>query len=96
MTLLQRQTKNLFRRINIITLIVACLLSFGCQATPQKEPVVNKQEDYLIGKEQPVFTKYDAPGHVGENKKVNGLRMVFDADVMIPEVDGYAVAEVEQ
>ena len=68
----------------------------ACQPTPSQSPVVNKGGDYLGGIEETPFEPYAAEGHADRTAKRNGIRMQFDADVIIPETSGYAVYEAER
>ena len=66
----------------------------ACQPTPSQSPVVNKGGDYLEGIEETPFEPYAAESHADRTAKRNGIRMQFDADVIIPETGGYAVYEL--
>lgn len=71
----------------------------ACQPTPGKEVVINQQRDYLetlVTSEQ--FVKTDAPARVDEafRNPATGLTVRFAADIEVPEVDTYAVLEVEE
>ena len=77
-------------------LLLACCFTTACQPTPSQSPVVNKGGDYLEGIEETPFEPYAAEGHADRTAKRNGIRMQFDADVIIPETDGYAVYEAER
>lgn len=77
-------------------LLLACCFTTACQPTPSQSPVVNKGGDYLGGIEETPFEPYVAEGHADRTAKRNGIRMQFDADVIIPETSGYAVYEAER
>ena len=77
-------------------LLLACCFTTACQPTPSQSPVVNKGGDYLGGIEETPFEPYAAEGHADRTAKRNGIRMQFDADVIIPETSGYAVYEAER
>ena len=77
-------------------LLLACCFTTACQPTPSQSPVVNKGGDYLWGIEETPFEPYAAEGHADRTAKRNGIRMQFDADVIIPETSGYAVYEAER
>ena len=77
-------------------LLLACCFTTACQPTPSQSPVVNKGGDYLEGIEETPFEPYAAESHADRTAKRNGIRMQFDADVIIPETDGYAVYEAER
>lgn len=77
-------------------LLLACCFTTACQPTPSQSPVVNKGGDYLEGIEETPFEPYAAEEHADRTAKRNGIRMQFDADVIIPETDGYAVYEAER
>lgn len=77
-------------------LLLACCFTTACQPTPSQSPVVNKGGDYLEGIEETPFEPYAAEGHADRTAKRNGIRMQFDADVIIPETSGYAVYEAER
>ena len=77
-------------------LLLACCFTTACQPTPYQSPVVNKGGDYLGGIEETPFEPYAAEGHADRTAKRNGIRMQFDADVIIPETSGYAVYEAER
>lgn len=77
-------------------LLLACCFTTACQPTPYQSPVVNKGGDYLEGIEETPFEPYAAESHADRTAKRNGIRMQFDADVIIPETDGYAVYEAER
>ncbi len=77
-------------------LLLACCFTTACQPTPSQSPVVNKGGDYLEGIEETPFEPYAAESHADRTAKRNGIRMQFDADVIIPETGGYAVYEAER
>ena len=77
-------------------LLLACCFTTACQPTPSQSPVVNKGGDYLEGIEETPFEPYAAEEHADRTAKRNGIRMQFDADVIIPETGGYAVYEAER
>lgn len=77
-------------------LLLACCFTTACQPTPYQSPVVNKGGDYLEGIEETPFEPYAAESHADRTAKRNGIRMQFDADVIIPETGGYAVYEAER
>lgn len=77
-------------------LLLACCFTTACQPTPSQSPVVNKGGDYLEGIEETPFEPYAAESHADRTAKRNGIRMQFDADVIIPETSGYAVYEAER
>lgn len=77
-------------------LLLACCFTTACQPTPSQSPVVNKGGDYLEGLEETPFEPYAAESHADRTAKRNGIRMQFDADVIIPETSGYAVYEAER
>lgn len=77
-------------------LLLACCFTTACQPTPSQSPVVNKGGDYLGGIEETPFEPYAAEEHADRTAKRNGIRMQFDADVIIPETSGYAVYEAER
>lgn len=77
-------------------LLLACCFTTACQPTPSQSPVVNKGGDYLEGIEETPFEPYAAERHADRTAKRNGIRMQFDADVIIPETSGYAVYEAER
>lgn len=77
-------------------LLLACCFTTACQPTPSQSPVVNKGGDYLEGIEETPFEPYAAESHTDRTAKRNGIRMQFDADVIIPETSGYAVYEAER
>lgn len=77
-------------------LLLACCFTTACQPTPSQSPVVNRGGDYLEGIEETPFEPYAAESHADRTAKRNGIRMQFDADVIIPETGGYAVYEAER
>lgn len=77
-------------------LLLACCFTTACQPTPSQSPVVNKGGDYLEGIEETPFEPYAAEEHADRTARRNGIRMQFDADVIIPETGGYAVYEAER
>lgn len=77
-------------------LLLACCFTTACQPTPSQSPVVNKGGDYLEGIEETPFEPYAAESHADRTANRNGIRMQFDADVIIPETGGYAVYEAER
>ena len=77
-------------------LLLACCFTTACQPTPYQSPVVNKGGDYLEGIEETPFEPYAAESHADRTAKRNGIRMQFDADVIIPETGGYTVYEAER
>lgn len=77
-------------------LLLACCFTTACQPTPYQSPVVNKGGDYLEGIEETPFEPYAAEEHADRTAKRNGIRMQFDADVIIPETGGYVVYEAER
>ena len=86
----------MYKRITCVLLILLLVLCSACQPTPSQSPVVNKGGDYLGGIEETPFEPYAAEGHADRTAKRNGIRMQFDADVIIPETGGYAVYEAER
>lgn len=86
----------MYKRITCVLLILILVLCSACQPTPSQSPVVNKGGDYLEGIEETPFEPYAAEGHADRTAKRNGIRMQFDADVIIPETSGYAVYEAER
>lgn len=101
---MESDNKNASRSARWAAIIPAALtlvltLACGCQPTPEKEVVINQQRDYLetlVTSEQ--FVKIDAPARVDEafRNPATGLTVCFAADVEVPEVDTYAVLEVEE
>lgn len=85
----------MYKRITCVLLILILVLCSACQPTPSQSPVVNKGGDYLEGIEETPFEPYAAEGHADRTAKRNGIRMQFDADVIIPETSGYAVYEAD-
>lgn len=75
----------MYKRITCVLLILLLVLCSACQPTPSQSPVVNKGGDYLGGIEETPFEPYAAEGHADRTAKRNGIRMQFDADVIIPE-----------
>lgn len=86
----------MYKRITCVLLIILLVLCSACQPTPYQSPVVNKGGDYLEGIEETPFEPYAAEEHADRTAKRNGIRMQFDADVIIPETGGYAVYEAER
>ena len=77
-------------------LVLLCGTLCGCQPTPVKEAVVNKQRDYLLGNGQAGNNFEGIPEHISDSKNVNGLRLDFEADVKTPNLEKYSVVEVER
>lgn len=83
------------KRIIILCLLLALVVA--CVPTPEQEFVVNKGDGVLTQKiaDGPAEEKrFDAPSRVDDIIETDGLTVELAADVVLPEVDRYPVAEV--
>ena len=78
-----------------ILLVVGCLLLTACQPTPESVAVI-QAGDFLENLQAVPFEPYEAPEHVNESKTKNGLAIIFDAEVIVPEASAYSIVELEQ
>lgn len=90
----------MIRNKKTCALIFAMLLAApltACQPTPEREFVINRQEDYaetVITSQ--TFMPLDAPAYVEDAFKnpATGLTVRFEAQVSVPEAETYAILEV--
>lgn len=93
-----KNKKSIFGMYALILLLL-CLASItvACQPTPEKEIVVGHQNDdeTIQNAASSEFSKIVVPEHVDETfDEFAKLRVVFDADVVVPETTQYPVTEV--
>ncbi len=84
--------------IGACSLLLGVLLT-GCQPTPDKPVVIQKNDGKLeekLAQSPAAVQKYEAPTHWKETyKKDHLLTIEFDADITLPNADKYSVARVE-
>lgn len=79
-------------------LLLTCFTT-ACQPTPEREFVINRQEDYVetvIASQ--TFIPLSAPAYVEDAFKnpATGLTVRFEAQVSVPEAETYAILEVRE
>jgi beta-lactamase regulating signal transducer with metallopeptidase domain len=83
----------------VALLLLAVSVLTACQPTPETPVVIGRQEDVLAAVE-PVhpddFEPIEAPGHISEAHDLSYAKIIYDADVAIPETTAYPVTEVEK
>lgn len=84
------------KRTLAIVFLVVILIVTGCQQTPEKAPVIGKAGDYLDAVEETPFQPYQAPSSLRESYLISGLDIKIDAEVTVPETDGYSIMEVSK
>jgi hypothetical protein len=84
------------KRSLAIVLLAMILLVTGCQQTPENVPVVGKARDFLEGVKEIPFQPYKAPSSIDESEQISGLDLKMDAEVTVPDTDGYSVMEVSK
>ncbi len=84
------------KRVLLILLMSMILIITGCQLTPEKAPVIGKAVDYLENIEETPFQPYEAPPSISESEEISGLNLKIEAEVTVPETDGYSVIEVSK
>ncbi len=80
------------------TLALCLTLLAACQPTPDKPAVVQKNDGKLeekISQSSAPVQKYEAPKHWKETYTRDKLKVEFDADITMPNVDKYPVVKVE-
>lgn len=87
------------RRLLFIFLALLCMLPCfllsGCQATPENGAVL-QAEGFLKGIAETPFTPYEAPARVENEIDTEHLKIVFDAEIIIPEASAYSIVELQQ
>ncbi len=84
------------KRLLAIVLMTMLLIMAGCQQTPEKAPIIGKAVDYLENVEETPFQPYEAPSSIKESEEISGLDLKIDAEVTVPDTDGYSVMEVSK
>jgi len=84
------------KRSLAIVLLAMLLIITGCQQTPENAPVVGKNRDYLDGVEEIPFQHYETPSSIRKSEQISGLDIKMDADVTVPDTDGYSVMEISK
>ena len=87
------------RRLLFIFLALLCMLPCfllsGCQATPENGAVL-QAEGFLKDIAETPFTSYEAPARVENEIDTEHLKIVFDAEIIIPEASAYSIVELQQ
>lgn len=84
------------KRSLAIMLLAIMFILIGCQQTPENVPVVGKARDYLEDVKETPFQPYVAPSNIQESEQISGLNLKMDAEVTVPDTDGYSVMEVSK
>lgn len=84
------------KRILALVLLLMVLIITGCQQTPDKAPVIGKALDYLENVAETRFAPYEAPPSINESEEISGLSLKIEAEITVPEADGYTVMEISK
>ncbi len=84
------------RIISIFAAVIFTVLFWGCQSSPTSDLIVNKESDYYNNLTEASSAKYFAPNTVRFAKTIHNLKMVFNAQVNIPETENFGVVKVKK
>lgn len=80
-------------------ILISLLLLAACVPTPTEEAVVNKGEHSIkdtLSAEDAEAYRYEAPTHWSETIEMKQLKIVIDADVVLPKTDRYPLQTIKR
>lgn len=83
-------------RYSIVYVLIACCLLTSCQSTPDSSPTVEKRDIASIDWASEDDELVDIPAHVSRELDLGykNLRVAFDTDVTVPDVQGCPVVRI--
>lgn len=96
---MNKKNKHFIRFNSILVAHVLLIICFilGCQPTPSTPPVIGRQKDILESIPTTSYNKIKTPEHISEiYDDFTKLKIIFDADVTVPNTIEYPVTEVKK